>query len=126
MSGNMRGASLVVFFVAVNILILFFYYITLLNSHLFGRSGRSLLNREFYECGFKTIPDIRLNLDLQFSILCFIFLVYDIEIILLVPIIINIHSLPIISYIILWFIIFILLSSYYYEWEKYVLQWGLN
>ena len=81
--------------------------------------------REFYECGFKSIPDIRLNLDLQFSVLCFIFLIYDIEIVLIVPILVNIHSLPLISYIIVWIIIFILIISYYYEWEKYVLQWGL-
>lgn len=121
----MRGSGLIVFFIGVSVLILFFYYITLLNAKLFARRGRNTLYREFYECGFKSIPDIRLNLDLQFSVLCFIFLIYDIEIVLIVPILVNIHSLPLISYIIVWIIIFILIISYYYEWEKYVLQWGL-
>lgn len=111
----MRGVGLWVLFIAVNILILFFYYITLLYAHLFARSGRNLLYREFYECGFKAVPDIRLNLDLQFIILCFIFLIYDIEIIVLVPIIINMYSLTLFSYLMLWFIVLILLSSYYYE-----------
>lgn len=122
----MRGVGLWVMLIAVNILILFFYYITLLYVHLFARNGRNSLYREFYECGFKAIPDIRLNLDLQFVILCFVFLIYDIEIIILVPIIINMYSLSLFSYIMLWVIILILLSSYYYEWEKFVLQWGLK
>lgn len=88
-------------FVGVGILVLFFYYITLLNAHLFARIGRNKLYREFYECGFKMSPDMRLRLDLQFAVLCFIFIVYDMEIIILVPLIVNIHSLPLVSYIVI-------------------------
>ena len=122
----MRGSAIWILFFAVNFMILFFYYIALLNTYLFARRGRNIFFRELYECGFKAIPDIRLNLDVQFIILCFIFLLYDIEIILVVPILINLYNLPIISYILIIFIVCILAVSYYYEWEKYVLQWGLN
>ena len=101
--------------IGVGILILFFYYITLLNAHLFSRSGRNKLYREFYECGFKVSPDIRINLDLQFAILCFIFIIYDMEIIILVPLLVNLHSLPLVSYIVVWGVIVILAISYYYE-----------
>jgi NADH:ubiquinone oxidoreductase subunit 3 (subunit A) len=48
------------------------------------------------------------------------------EIIILVPIVVNILSLPIISYYVLWVVLFILVLSYWYEWEKYALQWGFN
>lgn len=122
----MRGSSIIVLGIAIGILILFFYYITLLNSHLFSKKGRNILYRDFYECGFKMIPDVRVNLNVQFFAICFIFLLYDIEIILLVPIFINIHSLPLFTYVLIWFIMTILILSYYYEWEKYALHWGLN
>lgn len=122
----MRGVGLWVLVFGVCLLILIFYYLTLLNVYLFAKRGRNLYYREFYECGFKAIPDIRLNLDLQFAVLCFIFLIYDIEVVLLVPLFINLHSLPLLSYILIWIILGVLLLSYYYEWEKYMLQWGLN
>jgi len=122
----MRGGGFFTLMIGVGILILFFYYVTLLYAYIFARNGRSTLYRDFYECGFKMVPDIRVGLDLQFSILGFIFLIYDMEIIILVPIIVNIFSLPLLSVINLWFILIILAISYIYEWEKFALQWGFN
>lgn len=97
----MRGSGIFVLVIGVSILVLFFYCITLLNAHLFARPGRSVMYREFYECGFRMVPDVRVSLDIQFALLCFIFLVYDIEVIILVPLVINLHSLPLLSYILL-------------------------
>ncbi len=120
----MRGSSFLTFSLAILILVLFFYWITILYSHLFGRHGRNYFYREFYECGFKMIPDIRFILDIQFSTLGIIFLVYDMEIILLTPILVNLVQLSFISLILSIIIILLLSLSYWYEWEKYSLNWS--
>jgi NADH:ubiquinone oxidoreductase subunit 3 (subunit A) len=66
----------------------------MLYAHIFARRGRNLLYRDFYECGFRMIPDLRFMLDIQFSIIGIIFLIYDMEIVLLTPLAVNILQLP--------------------------------
>ncbi len=66
-------------------------------AYFFSRKHRSPSFREFYECGFRAIPDNRVGVDIQYSILALIFLVYDMEIILLVPIFVNLSALPVLS-----------------------------
>lgn len=98
----------------------------MLYAYLFARKNRSPLFREFYECGFRAIPDNRVGVDIQYSVLTLIFLVYDMEVILLVPIFVNFLVLPpIFSWLSLGIII-ILGVSYWYEWDRYAFQWGFN
>lgn len=122
----MRGNSFIVFTIAVLILVLIFHWITVIYAHFFGKRGRNYFYREFYECGFKAVPDIRFVLDLQFSSLGIIFLIYDMEIVLLTPILVNILQLPSFAAWITLIIIIILGLSYWYEWEKYTLNWSFN
>ena len=100
------------FTLAVLILILIFYWLTIMYAHFFGRQGRNYLYREFYECGFKAVPDIRFVLDIQFSTIGIIFLVYDMEIVLLTPILVNLAQLSNTSVILSLLIIFLLAISY--------------
>lgn len=111
----MRGCSFIIFFIGVSILIIFFYYVTLLYAYFCSKRGRNILFRDFYECGFKMISDTRCSIDIQFSVIGFIFLIYDIEIIILVPLIVNMWSLPYISCLLFFSIVIILIFSYYYE-----------
>lgn len=90
----MRGSSFIVFTIAVFILVLFLHWATVGYAHAFARRGRNLLYRDFYECGFKMVPDIRFMLDIQFSVIGLVFLVYDMEIVLLTPILVNLLQLP--------------------------------
>lgn len=85
----MRGSSFLTLVIGALILIIFFYYITLFYSYFCGRRGRNILFRDFYECGFKMMSDVRSSIDIQFSIIGFIFLIYDIEIVILVPLVVN-------------------------------------
>jgi NADH:ubiquinone oxidoreductase subunit 3 (subunit A) len=92
-----RGVGLVFLVVGAGILIIVFFLLTMLYAYFFGRKQRSPMYREFYECGFKATPDNRTGVDIQYSALALIFLVYDMEIILLVPLFVNLSALPVIS-----------------------------
>ena len=92
-------------------------------SFFFSKSGRNILYRDFYECGFQSIPDSKLVLDLHFSIVGLIFLIYEVEVLIFVPIFLNIKNLTIFLIYILFFSLFIIGASYWYEWERYAFNW---
>ena len=68
--------------------------------------------RDFYECGFRAVPDIRALLDIQFSAVGIIFLVFDMEIVLLTPLLLNVTQLPMHNVLLILLIIGILGASY--------------
>lgn len=113
---------LVIFFcILFFVLILFLGSLTF--SFYFSRSGRELNYRDFYECGFKAVSDNKSLIEINFSVIGLIFLVYEIEIILFVPLFLNLFNL---TYFFLFFSIFSLLViglSYFFEWDRYSLDW---
>ena len=84
-------------------------------AHAFSRRGRNLMYRDFYECGFRAVPDIRAMLDIQFSAIGIIFLIYDMEIVLLTPVLLNLVQLPAHNVAAALLILLILGASYWFE-----------
>nr|UPX88609.1 NADH dehydrogenase subunit 3 [Pholidoptera griseoaptera] len=78
-----------------------------------------------FECGFDPKSSARLPFSLRFFLIAVIFLIFDVEIALLLPIIIimnwsNIMSWTIISILFL----IILLVGLYHEWNQGALEWA--
>jgi NADH-quinone oxidoreductase subunit A len=110
--------------IGAGILILIFFLVAVVYGYFFARKGRSPMFRDFYECVFKAIPDNRVDIDIQFSGLMIIFLVYDMEIIFLAPILVNLGSLTYVTVYVVGLVLAILGISYWYEWDSYILSWG--
>nr|YP_009526725.1 NADH dehydrogenase subunit 3 [Ornebius bimaculatus]AXY63930.1 NADH dehydrogenase subunit 3 [Ornebius bimaculatus] len=77
-----------------------------------------------FECGFDPKSSSRLPFSLQFFLITIIFLIFDVEIALLMPSIIIMNT----SNLLLWsstltFFIIILLIGLYHEWMNGSLQW---
>nr|YP_006073062.1 NADH dehydrogenase subunit 3 [Acetes chinensis]AEQ36596.1 NADH dehydrogenase subunit 3 [Acetes chinensis] len=91
-------------------------------------SKKTILDREKatpFECGFDPKGSARLPFSLRFFLIAVIFLIFDVEITLLLPlpVIINISSM------FTWiatslFFIFILLIGLYHEWNQGALEWA--
>nr|YP_009526737.1 NADH dehydrogenase subunit 3 [Ornebius kanetataki]AXY63956.1 NADH dehydrogenase subunit 3 [Ornebius kanetataki] len=90
-------------------------------------SKKLQVNREKnspFECGFDPKSSSRLPFSLQFFLITIIFLIFDVEIALLLPSIIILNT----SNIYLWtitltFFIIILLMGLYHEWSNGALHW---
>jgi NADH:ubiquinone oxidoreductase subunit 3 (subunit A) len=79
-------------------------------------------NGEIYECGFSGVEEPLKKIEVQYLILSIFFIIYEIEFLILLPFFLN---LEIISFITFWTIIssfFLILFSYWYEWEYYLLH----
>nr|QWQ55605.1 NADH dehydrogenase subunit 3 [Gampsocleis sinensis] len=78
-----------------------------------------------FECGFDPKSSARLPFSLRFFLIAVIFLIFDVEIALLLPVIVimnwsNITSWTIISM----FFLLILLIGLYHEWNQGALEWA--
>nr|YP_009677008.1 NADH dehydrogenase subunit 3 [Dorcus hansi]QDH81675.1 NADH dehydrogenase subunit 3 [Dorcus hansi] len=91
-------------------------------------SKKSFIDREKsspFECGFDPKSSPRLPFSLQFFLIAMIFLIFDVEITLLVPLISILKISKIIWF---WgisaFFMFILLIGLYHEWNQGALEWS--
>nr|YP_009691906.1 NADH dehydrogenase subunit 3 [Thermistis croceocincta]QEG58712.1 NADH dehydrogenase subunit 3 [Thermistis croceocincta] len=92
-------------------------------------SKKSLIDREKsspFECGFDPKSPARLPFSLQFFLIAVIFLIFDVEITLLLPLIITlkISNIYNFSFIALFFIM-ILILGLYHEWNQGALNWAI-
>nr|QOL00783.1 NADH dehydrogenase subunit 3 [Trilophidia annulata] len=91
-------------------------------------SKKSINDREKsspFECGFDPKSSARMPFSIQFFLIAVIFLIFDVEIALILPIVIIMKS----SNMIMWttstmFFVMILLIGLYYEWNQGALKWA--
>lgn len=76
-----------------------------------------------FECGFDTIRLSRLPFSLQFYIIRIIFLIFDVEIAMILPIVISLNYINFYVLINLLIIFIILLVGLYLEWKEGALKW---
>nr|QPN54147.1 NADH dehydrogenase subunit 3 [Holotrichia oblita] len=92
-------------------------------------SKKSFMDREKsspFECGFDPKSTARLPFSLQFFLIGVIFLIFDVEIALLIPLILTMKLSNLLSYFLFTsFFLFILLAGLYHEWNQGALDWAI-
>nr|AJG02505.1 NADH dehydrogenase subunit 3 [Tychus niger] len=77
-----------------------------------------------FECGFDPKSSSRLPFSLHFFLISVIFLIFDIEISLLIPLIFIMKTINFINFLLIsFFFILILIIGLYYEWNQGALNW---
>jgi NADH:ubiquinone oxidoreductase subunit 3 (subunit A) len=75
----------------------------------------NLTKKQFYECGFRTLSELNIQINLNFSMLCVFLILYDIEFTLLYPIIFNFSSVFLLEFFLFFFIKSLIVFSLYYD-----------
>lgn len=133
----MGDLSLIGFVIAITIIGFLFHFLSwiynfffnqnLLNSGLDFNSRRDYevfsKKKEFYECGFKSTIDINIQLSLQFPLIAVFFIIYDIELVFLMPIFLNYLYMNLFNYVVYILFVYIISLSFYYEWKFSGLDW---
>jgi NADH:ubiquinone oxidoreductase subunit 3 (subunit A) len=108
------GSSLLIFFIE-NVLVfgLIFWLLTWLTEWFFQRK-RHQAKAQFYECGFRAVSDLNLQINVNFSIVCAFLILYDVEFVFLFPALFNLgHAVGSAHLALGGFLFFILLSLVY-------------
>lgn len=112
--------NIIIFF----IITLFLSVILLLINFILITQNEDFNKNSSYECGFQSFTENISNFNIQYYIIAIIFLIFDLEIMFLLP---WISALSYVSYLSLFaiFYFFILLGiSFVYEWKKGSLEWN--
>nr|YP_010373778.1 NADH dehydrogenase subunit 3 [Malcus setosus]UPI55279.1 NADH dehydrogenase subunit 3 [Malcus setosus] len=90
-------------------------------------SKKSNMDREKmspFECGFDPISSARMPFSIQFFLIAVLFLIFDIEIAIMLPMISTMKSSNIMSWTItVMMFVNILILGLYYEWKNNMLEW---
>nr|WIM50630.1 NADH dehydrogenase subunit 3 [Conus ventricosus]WIM50747.1 NADH dehydrogenase subunit 3 [Conus ventricosus]WIM50799.1 NADH dehydrogenase subunit 3 [Conus ventricosus] len=78
-----------------------------------------------FECGFDPVKSARLPFSLRFFLLAIIFLIFDIEIVLLFPILVSVSGEMSMGLILgLFIFLLILIIGLFHEWNEGSLDWA--
>nr|AAS00874.1 NADH dehydrogenase subunit 3 [Hutchinsoniella macracantha] len=91
-------------------------------------SKKDFFDREkgsVFECGFDPVGSARLPFSLRFFLIAVIFLIFDVEVTLLLPMCLIVDVVNYTSYFMVGAVfIFILLGGLYYEWDGGAFDWA--
>nr|UFR82948.1 NADH dehydrogenase subunit 3 [Megasoma elephas elephas]UFR82961.1 NADH dehydrogenase subunit 3 [Megasoma mars] len=92
-------------------------------------SKKSFTDREKsspFECGFDPKSSPRIPFSINFFLIAVIFLIFDVEIALLIPIILIMKMTKLLTYFMIsLFFLAILLIGLYHEWNQGALNWAI-
>nr|AML26300.1 NADH dehydrogenase subunit 3 [Hydrophilidae sp. BMNH 1274334] len=78
-----------------------------------------------FECGFDPKSNARMPFSIQFFLIAVIFLIFDVEITLLIPFILTLKIVHLSNYLFtLFFFLLILIIGTYHEWNQGALDWA--
>nr|AND96373.1 NADH deshydrogenase subunit 3 [Bubas bison] len=90
-------------------------------------SKKSFMDREKsspFECGFDPKSSSRMPFSLQFFLIAMIFLIFDVEITLLIPLILIMKISHLLNFLfVTLFFLSVLLIGLYHEWNQGALNW---
>uniref|UniRef100_A0AB38ZHE0 NADH-ubiquinone oxidoreductase chain 3 n=1 Tax=Ledropsis sp. 1 XYW-2023a TaxID=3078463 RepID=A0AB38ZHE0_9HEMI len=107
------------FSLSVLLVLLFFFSIILNKSVLLDFQSCTP-----FECGFNSLSLKRLPFSIHFFLIAVIFLIFDIEVVIIFPIVVVLkYSSIFVWFFMISFFVFILILGLYHEWYNGILNW---
>nr|NP_149389.1 NADH dehydrogenase subunit 3 [Tetrahymena thermophila]7TGH_3 Chain 3, NADH-ubiquinone oxidoreductase chain 3 [Tetrahymena thermophila]8B6F_AX Chain AX, NADH-ubiquinone oxidoreductase chain 3 [Tetrahymena thermophila SB210]8BQS_AX Chain AX, NADH-ubiquinone oxidoreductase chain 3 [Tetrahymena thermophila SB210]8GYM_N3 Chain N3, NADH-ubiquinone oxidoreductase chain 3 [Tetrahymena thermophila SB210]8GYM_n3 Chain n3, NADH-ubiquinone oxidoreductase chain 3 [Tetrahymena thermophila SB210]8GZU_N3 len=85
---------------------------------------QQLTKKQFYECGFKSISELNIQINFNFFMLAVFLILYDVEFTFLFPVLFNFSMFSTTELFLAFFFIFLILVSLLYDWLNNVLSWS--
>jgi NADH-quinone oxidoreductase subunit A len=117
----MSNYVIILYYAALSIILSLIIYIA---SYILSPDGENLVDKTTpYECGFEAFGDARDSFDIKYYLLGIIFLIFDLELIFLLPWVVCLSKLNIISVFSILTFLIVLTTGFIFEWKKGSLDW---
>jgi len=120
LSGNLTDYFSILVFMGVSFGLSLFL---ILLSFLRGPRRPNAEKLSPYECGFEAFSDARLKFDVRFYLIAILFIIFDLEIALLIPWAISLMDIGLFGYFSMLAFLAVLTVGFIYEWHKGALEW---
>lgn len=105
---------------------LLFSLLLLVVASVFSVKVWNIFKTKSYECGFKNFDhNSRQTIDIHFFFVGVLFVLFDLEVLLLFPWALNFDKLSYYSLVSIFIFLFLLILSYWYELKEGLLNWSL-
>lgn len=116
--------DIVVLFLIQNVLIFgIIFWLLTWGAEYFFTNKSHFTKKQFYECGFKSLSELNIQINLNFSMMCVFLILYDIEFTLLFPMLFNFWNIFVFEFFFLIFFLSLIVVSLYYDWQFNTLSW---
>lgn len=96
----------------------FLIFILLLLSNTLAPKNITNEKTSAYECGFVPFNEARNSFEVHFYVIGILFIIFDIEIIFLVPWIFNLANLNFLGFFSMFIFLYLFLVGFLYEWDS--------
>jgi NADH:ubiquinone oxidoreductase subunit 3 (subunit A) len=93
-------------------------------AEYFYTNKQQLTKKQFYECGFKAISELNIQVNLNFFMLAVFLILYDVEFTLLFPVLFNFSFISFTEFFFFFFFLSLIIISLFYDWIHNVLSWA--
>lgn len=104
--------NLTIFFLVSVVLIA----IILIATYFINIPSNDYEKHSAYECGFEPFGDARSFFDIQFYTVGLLFIIFDLEVVFLIPFTIDMSNTTGLNYFIMLFFMAIVIIGFFYEW----------
>lgn len=117
------GDSSILFFLTNVILFGLIFWLLTWGAEVFYSKNKYKNSRQFYECGFKSISELQIQVNMNFSMLCVFLILYDVEFLLLFPFLFNISYVSFFEFFIFSFFFFLVIISFFFDMQYNSFNW---
>lgn len=115
-----QNYGVVALFIALASTICFIIYVL---TFLIAKRKPNRFKNAPYECGFDQLSSTQEAFHVRYGLVAILFVLFDLEIMFLLPWALSIHSQSLYSFWIGLVFVLILSVGFYYEWKKGALDW---
>ncbi len=118
------GDAVVISLVQNVLIFLIIFWLLTWGAEYFFTNKQQLAKKQFYECGFKAISELNIQINFNFFMLAVFLILYDVEFTFLYPILFNFSIFSTTEFFFLFFFIALIILSLVYDWIHNVLSWS--
>ena len=117
------GDILVIYLISNILIFLLIFWILTWGAEYFYSKKNHQEKKKFYECGFKNVSELNIQININFSLMAVFLVLYDVEFIFFFPLFFNIEFLNFFTFFIFFIFFILVVLSLFYDYAHNSLSW---